>query len=210
MSPRKNKDQRPLVYGVAAAVIVAMALFLFWPRGGQDEDLPEMVLTPHATQQASVETTGTPEPDDGMATTNGGADDEAAAAAVQSGEVKQDPPPTKVAPKDPDTPPRQPAGSTEVEKPAKTTSTPSGVPSPGNSGQHLLYVGSFGNQSNAQARANELKARGIPASVAPSRSADGGELWRVRVGYFSDLQQARAYANWLEETHQLDSWLATR
>lgn len=209
MSPsRKNKDQRPLVYGLAAAAIVAMALFLFWPRGAGEEDLPELVLTPQAGQQASVESSETPQDAGEVATSDTTADDEAAAAAVQSGTVKQAP--TKVAPKDPEAAPRQPEGSTTLEKPAKTASTPSGVPSPADSGRHLLYVGSFGNEANAQARANELKAKGIPASVAPSRSADGGELWRVRVGYFSDLQQARAYANWLEETHQLDSWPATR
>lgn len=204
---RRSNDQRPLVYGVAAAAIVAMALFLFWPRGGADEDVPEMVLTPQSTQQASVETTDAT-PGDEPTSADTTADDEAAAAAVQSGTVKQAP--AEVAPKDPEATPRQPEGSTQVQKPAKTSVTPSGVPSPTDSGRHLLYVGSFGNEANAQARANELKAKGIPASVAPSRSADGGELWRVRVGYFSDLQQARAYANWLEETHQLDSWPATR
>ena len=217
-------DRRPLVYGGAAIVILLVAAFLFWPRGGAETEtadpLADRSLVPEtATTQASDESVRTDDVSSG-ASMSGGTD---------LGGVVDDADPTATG-----TPanPRAETRIVEDETPADVTSaetaspaesrTPSTPPStadrvdpatsasPSAAGDWVLNVGSFSSRQNADRRAEELARKGIDAHVQLGTAGDGSPVYRVRVGYFGSSAEAKEYGEWLKSSQDLDSWAGRR
>lgn len=69
---------------------------------------------------------------------------------------------------------------------------------PGHEGGYQLQVSSFRAQPEAQAFADQLRARGHKAYVVEAHVTGRGTWYRVRVGPFSTQQQAAAYRSSFE------------
>ncbi len=70
---------------------------------------------------------------------------------------------------------------------------------PGKEGGYQLQVSSFRTQTEAQAFADQLRARNHKAYVAEAHVPGRGTWYRVRVGPFTSLQSATAYRASFEE-----------
>ena len=101
MSRSSSPDRRPLLYGVAAVLILIAALFIFWPRGGNDDQPSFTLEAPTSEQSAQASATGGPNPgefgstddpramDDPSANADQAATDTPAPETVQSAQLTQ-------------------------------------------------------------------------------------------------------------------------
>ncbi len=91
----------------------------------------------------------------------------------------------------------------EVKATVKPTSKPKPAPAkpaaetetiiPAANGPYLVQTGSFGDPDNADREARRLQKLGWDARVKVSSTADGGLIYRVRIGYFPSRDRARAF-----------------
>ncbi len=215
MAREDTPDRRPLLYGIAALLILCAALFLFWPRGPKNE-LSTMTLTPPSAENQVQ--AGQVNPEDSATATS----DELAKPeeTPQESLSTEDQPQQAVAPKQ-----SQPEPSpTKAVTPAQTASSSpaplshektaqklnTSLVQPTSSGRYLLNLGSFGSHSNAQRRVDELRANGVPADVAQGTKPDGSPIYRVRVAYFEGHSLAKAYGEDLKRRLGLDYWISER
>jgi len=67
-----------------------------------------------------------------------------------------------------------------------------------------VVVASLTDPQSAQAEARGLLGEGLPA-----RAVEGKDMWRVAIGGFEDVEQARRYADQLRNTHGLfEAWVS--
>ncbi len=216
MAQRKDdSDRRPLLYGIAAILILVAALFLFWPRGGEDASV--MTFTPSSSEgEVQAEHLEAP-----AGTNERAASTENPASKLPPEEVAAEPiegaaggtSSSEVPSKSPSTPfnhskTTAPSGNAPSNPPA-VSSSPSPV-QPGASGRYLLYLGSFSSYTNAQKRATELKTKGVPADVIQGSKPDGTLIYRVRVAWFEGHSKAKAYGEDLKRRLGVDYWIAER
>lgn len=64
---------------------------------------------------------------------------------------------------------------------------------PSTTGPYLVQTGSYGDAANADREAARLQKFGWDARVKVSSTADGGMIYRVRIGYFPDRAAAQAF-----------------
>ncbi len=215
MAREDTPDRRPLLYGIAALLILCAALFLFWPRGPKNE-LSTMTLTPPSAENQVQ--AGQVNPEDSATTTAKEAmNSEETPRESLSGEQQE---PQSTTPKQSSPEP----SSASTVTPAKTVSSSpapashekapqklsSGLVQPTSTGRYLLNLGSFGSHSNAQRRVDELRANGVPADVAQGTKPDGSPIYRVRVAYFEGHSLAKAYGEDLKRRLGLDYWISER
>jgi hypothetical protein len=77
-----------------------------------------------------------------------------------------------------------------------------GKPSPPKT-KFTLQVGAYNNSQEAQELVQQLKKKGYDAYIAPGTAAAKGVLYRVRVGHFQTLQEARQFALAFEKKENL-------
>jgi cell division protein FtsN len=77
-----------------------------------------------------------------------------------------------------------------------------GKPSPPKT-KFTLQVGAYNNSQEAQELVQQLKKKGYDAYIAPGTAAAKGVLYRVRVGHFQTLQEARQFALTFEKKENL-------
>jgi len=202
MDSEARPDRRPLLYGIAGVLILALAIFLFRPQGGA-EDLPEtLVLTPQQSDEAlhaSVE--------------EGDADampQDEAAPADESPEAPEtvEVPDESFSAKDTQLE-AKPANKTPEARPAAKVSTVEATPVPRLTGSYFLVVGSYGDPQNAQRTVGQLDRSGVPAEIHSS-SGKNGTVHRVRVGYFRSREDADTFGRKLKRDMDLDYWIASR
>ncbi|MBP5351855.1 MAG: SPOR domain-containing protein [Fibrobacterales bacterium] len=83
---------------------------------------------------------------------------------------------------------------------------------PGSSGRYVLQVSVWDNPASAKKHVRDLDALGIPAYVVKVENPGGleGEFWRVRVGFFKTVPEARAYGNEVLTARGLGFWIYNR
>jgi hypothetical protein len=72
-------------------------------------------------------------------------------------------------------------------------------PLPLNKGGYTVQIASFRKEDEALELAKSLRAKGIPAFVRQARIKGKGTWYRVRVGEFKTLEEARSYGQYLKE-----------
>jgi len=104
--------------------------------------------------------------------------------------------------------PFQPAASQVI---AQRPATPPGAPvvmasvtgSDQGNGELTLQESSFQNAREAETRARSLERLGVPARVVMADLGDKGVWFRVMIGSFSSMQEARRYKQQLSTRHDL-------
>ncbi len=66
------------------------------------------------------------------------------------------------------------------------------------SGNYTVQIGSFQDQKQANSLAGALKSKGYPAFVKPMATPNGKYWYRVRVGTFRNVEDAKAYGDSLK------------
>jgi DedD protein len=166
---------------------------------------------PAESSSAPADAPSTPTPGP---TAEGSANDAAAtgSAAQHEAPTAAAPAPAPAAPAHESTPPSRDAATTE-HKPASANVAPTSPPTtkpatkpesapaaPASSGW-AVQVGNFASESNAEALAASLKARGYAAFISP-RTAGDKTYFRVRVGPTPDVEAARTLEQRLEKDGQ--------
>lgn len=239
MARKDNPDRRPLLYGIAALLILVAALFLFWPRGDHENSV--MTFTPSTpeggVQAGHMEIPSDQEEPSGASLPSSDSElapeDVAAQPILEHGTPStQDAASTKTVAKrassskgsesvgsasSPSSTPTTSTARTSARSTTQTTPTTTNTRTdtasltrPTSSGRYLLYLGSFSSYANAQKRATELKGKGVPADVAQASKADGTLIYRVRVAYFEGHSRAKAYGDDLKKRLGLGYWIAER
>ncbi|MBC8425313.1 SPOR domain-containing protein [bacterium] len=157
---------------VTGVVVVAAALFIFWPRGG--EDLPAPVGEQFSVVAADSGAVEAERPD-----------------RPRSSDVN-------LSLEAPDVVPEE-AGAGADEAPPVTprprTSQPTAASGePGEDGKWAIQLGSFGSRANAQELAAELRTRGIRVETPTMQSTTGGDQTKVWIAYFETHAAAKAWA----------------
>ncbi|HKI84080.1 MAG TPA: SPOR domain-containing protein [Candidatus Krumholzibacteria bacterium] len=215
MAREDTPDRRPLLYGIAALLILCAALFLFWPRGPKNE-LSTMTLTPPSAENQVQAGQVNPEDSATASSDELAKPEETPQESLSTEDQRQQ----AVAPKQSQPEP----SSIKAVTPAQTASSSPAPPNhektaqklntslvqPTSSGRYLLNLGSFGSHSNAQRRVDELRANGVPADVAQGTKPDGSPIYRVRVAYFEGHSLAKAYGEDLKRRLGLDYWISER
>ncbi len=218
MAREDTPDRRPLLYGIAALLILCAALFLFWPRGPKNE-LSTMTLTPPGTENSLQAGQVSPEgatPAEGESSSMSPED----TPAESLSQAPQKPSSTQLqatelhASTSSQTTPVH-AASTEMAPTTRSSgstspNTGAGLVQPGPSGRYLINLGSFSSHSNAQRRVDELRQNGVPADVAQGTKPDGTPLYRVRIAYFEGHSLAKAYGEDLQRRLGLKYWISER
>lgn len=88
-----------------------------------------------------------------------------------------------------------------VVKPAAPAPVPAAT-SPAAKGSFAVQLGSFGQKDNADRLVREMTAKGFNAFLAPTRTGDGRDIYRVRVGPTRDRAAAEALAAQLKRIGQ--------
>ena len=100
------------------------------------------------------------------------------------------------------------------QAPAAKAAPQTAAPSlqPGSSGRYVLQVSVWDNPASAKKHVRDLDAFGIPAYVVKVENPGGleGEFWRVRVGFFKTVPEARAYGNEVLKARGLGFWIDNR
>jgi len=212
-------DHRPLIYLVAAVLILGAAAVLFWPRGQNPQMPPSMVLTPESVRQPEAAQTAGDEtaetalqagvetpalPGDALAGGERRIVDGSQAAASQETLT----PPESAT----ETAPARPATRRDTASTPTSASQPTAVESngPGSAGRFVLNVGSFSSRENADRLVERLARQAIQAHVHRTTTETGQTVYRVRVGYFEERGDAERYGAYLGRTHDLKSWVGPR
>lgn len=77
-------------------------------------------------------------------------------------------------------------------------------------GGYTVQVSSHGNDADAKARANVLRAKGLDARVAAAQIAGKGTWYRVQSGRFQTREEAAAYAKKLQASGVVPSTFVTQ
>lgn len=186
---RGGRGGRGILAAVAAA-LVAILVFVFWPRGGFE-------LPPPVGEQTSVVTTDSPgqaynprQPVSGdvdLAAEAPALVPEVRGAAVSRYEASSrsavdDPSPgVEAGP--------EPATTGADAKPAGTAIVP-----PGASGAWAIQLGAFGQLANAEDLVARLRKAGHRVETETIKTAGGASLTRVRVAWFHSEAEAAAWA----------------
>jgi len=210
--PRGNGGGRkgpPLAMLAALALIVVVALFMFWPRGGGVTEvgegqssvltLPDTTAAEHAAAPAPRSgdvdldqelSPVVPEESDGAAAAAARVDlrREAESRSAGGGELAE--PEAAVA--SGSAPVRERPAETTAESPTRATAA-SSTGEPSHDGAWAIQVGSFGDLSNAERLAGRLRDKGHRV-VIQDLSSGGGTVHKVWVGYFATRAEAQAYA----------------
>lgn len=86
-------------------------------------------------------------------------------------------------------------------KPAPPAPVPAAT-SPAAKGSFAVQLGSFGQKDNADRLVREMTAKGFNAFLAPTKTGDGRDIYRVRVGPARDRAAAEALAAQLKRIGQ--------
>lgn len=190
MSDRTARDRRPILNAIVGLLILVVAAALFWPRGGGEQAIDSLVLTPDSGDAESLQAA--------VEVAEAGSVDEAESAApaedafvVEDATLEPEPVAT--------TPASQPA-SQPVSRPIRQRT---GEPSA--SGSYFLVVGSYEDAQNAESEIARLSGSGVRANSV----ATGGK-YRVQVGYFQSREDAEAYGRKLKQSLKLDFWISSR
>lgn len=98
---------------------------------------------------------------------------------------------------------------TPAAKPASTTSA-QGMPAAVSGGSHAVQVGSFSAQKDANALKQKLAKLNYPAFVVEADLGAKGRWYRVRVGPYSNAEQAKVAQNVLEEREKIKGFVSRR
>ena len=94
---------------------------------------------------------------------------------------------------------RSVAAEKRAEEAAKAKSAPKPqMPKVDPSGNYTVQIGSFQDQKQANGLAGSLKAKGYPAFVKPMATPNNKYWYRVRVGTFRNVEDAKAYGDSLK------------
>ncbi len=184
--------------GILAAVgvaLVAILVFIFWPRGGFE-------LPPPVGEQTSVVTSDSPGlPYDPQRPVSGDVD-----LAQEAPEVVPESPGGRAAAvrgaaagadglAGGDEPGADPSttGAAAATGPAPTPAGTAIVP-PGASGAWAIQLGAFGQPANAEELVTRLRKAGHRIETETVRTAGGASLTRVRVAWFRSEAEAGAWA----------------
>jgi len=96
-----------------------------------------------------------------------------------------------------------------VAKPAPTASA-QGMPAAVSGGSHAVQVGSFSAEKDATALKQKLVKFNYPAFVVEADLGAKGRWYRVRVGPYSDAEQAKAAQIFLEEHEKIKGFVSRR
>ena len=98
------------------------------------------------------------------------------------------------------------AAAAQVEPPAQ--SAPVTAPPPAIVGAEALVVQVFSSTDQAQAQRilDRVRGGGYPA-VMSSGDVDGRPMYRVRVGPYSDREEAQSVADRIRRAYRLDTWI---
>ena len=80
---------------------------------------------------------------------------------------------------------------------------------PGHEGAYQLQVSSFQSESEGQKFASELRARGHKSYVYRAEVPGRGTWYRVRIGPFASLSEAKSYRSKFEEKERMTPFLVT-
>ncbi len=72
-----------------------------------------------------------------------------------------------------------------------------------------LQIGAFNNSEEAQKMVSQLQSKGYVAYEIPGKGAAKGMLYRVRVGHFPTLQDARQFALLFEKKEKMKGVITT-
>ena len=181
----------PRIFILAAAVILAGAAIMFWPRGGGE--IPTGIgerITVVTADDSSITADKTP----------------------RSGDVEISQEQAQLVPEQPRAtqPNQKPASDKTTEqssgsartKPATSgdrsaASPPSPTPArvvPSARGPWAVQVGAFGREDNAAALITKLTELGYPAKLRAASTSSGDIVYRVWIGYFATRTVAATYA----------------
>jgi cell division septation protein DedD len=177
----EHDGRLPRIFILAAAVVLAAAAIMFWPRGGGE--IPTGIgerVTVVTADDSSVTADMTP----------------------RSGDVEISAEQTQFVPEKPRNaqPSKQPTSN--KTKPAtssdrSTTSPPSPTPAkivPSARGPGAVQVGDLGQEKNATALITKLTGLGYPARLRAANTSSGDIVYRVWIGYFATRSVAAAFA----------------
>ena len=229
------RARRPRVlYLIVGLCIVGAAAFLFWPR---DKEAPTHVFTQEGFDDKRVEDVdnsqlnhdfGTPaEEASGEPSGTAGSDTPPTGASgtpepptygeVVSGQDAAEAPPAHLrelssaattTPEPAATARPQRVGPTGMRTgPAPATA----IAEPGPSGAYQVWLGSFRSRDNAQRRVRELSGVGVHAEIVPVDTPNAGQVFRVRVGYFKDVNAARQFGDAIRrQLDEIQYWVDRR
>jgi cell division septation protein DedD len=180
-----QRVSRPLV--IAVVGVVAVAAFMFWPRGGGQHlgnDAPVQVVRVDAP-------VAMPDPKSGEVDIATARQPLVAEPPGQDRTTDRERPLTitsRVAPAEVAPPPPRDAA------PETTTTPPAPIVPPAADGAYALQVASFASEAPALSLRDDLTAKGYPVHVRAASKATGAIVYRVWVGYFPDRDTAAAFA----------------
>ncbi len=157
-------------------VVVAAAVFIFWPRGS--DDLPAPVgeqFSVVATDSGAVDIDRPERPRSSDVNLSLEAPEvvpEEAGAGTETGTASTPPPATQ--------PPRETAAASSGE--------------PGADGKWAIQLGSFGSRANALELAGELRNKGFRVETPAMQSTTGGSQTKVWIAYFDTHAAAKTWA----------------
>ncbi len=156
-------------------VVVAAALFVFWPRNGGD--MPEPVGEQYSVVAADSNAVVTPQP-----------------ARPRSSDVNlsQEAPAVVPETEGTDVSSRETTPPPETSRPVERAAVSNGEP--GADGKWAIQLGSFGTRANAQGLANNLRDKGFRVETPTLQSTTGGSSTKVWIAYFETHAEAKAWA----------------
>ena len=171
----------PRIFILAAAIVLAGAAIMFWPRGGGE--IPTGIgerITVVTADDSSITADKTP----------------------RSGDVEISQEQAQLVPEQPRAaqPNKQP--TSDKTKPATSggrsaASPPRPTPArvvPSARGPWAVQVGAFGQEDNATALITKLTGLGYPAKLRAASTSSGDIVYRVWIGYFATRSVAATYA----------------
>ena len=106
-------------------------------------------------------------------------------------------------------PTRPKVGEEKILGPAAETASPQGAKSGPAKVRFTLQIGAFNNTEEAQQMVNHLKGKGYAAYQITGSAAAKGMWYRVRVGHFPSLQEARQFALMFEKKEKIKTIITT-
>jgi len=156
-------------------VVVATALFIFWPRNGGD--MPDPVGEQYSVVAVDSNAVATPQP-----------------ARPRSSDVNLSQEVPAVVPEagGTDVGSRETTPPPETNRPVERAAASDGEP--GADGKWAIQLGSFGSRANAQDLASRLHNKGFRVETPTLQSTTGGSSTKVWIAYFETHAEAKAWA----------------
>ncbi len=183
---------RPLL--VALILVLAVAAFLFWPRGGGVPTGIGEQLTVVTARDSAGAVHARPH--------SGNVDIDKAATPIVAEKPAGKPSETAASPSQPAAKPHgkastepRPAAQSSLGTPTGSAELKDAVPiTPRSDGPYALQLGSFSSEANALSLRDRFTTLGYPMHVRAASTSDGAIVYRVWVGFFASRQQAQLYA----------------